>query len=139
VAFVTPYELGRAVNDESTNPPNQLSAYGSAVLWAAVPVLVLVSCALLVYLGAHLLARLVLWVAYYPPEAAFRECVKGEFSEHRGYKVHPHSPAPVAIESLSDLFGPQKPLRGGYIPSENSLRAVAPCATLVVPENFHAP
>ena len=32
---------------------------------------------------------------------------KEEFSEVRGYKVHPHSPGPVAIEPLSDLFGPQ--------------------------------
>jgi hypothetical protein len=34
----------------------------------------------------------------------FRE--KRVFSEVRGFKVHPHSPGPVAIEPLSDLFGP---------------------------------
>jgi hypothetical protein len=33
--------------------------------------------------------------------------VEEEFCEVRGYKVHPHSPSPVVIEPLSDLFGPQ--------------------------------
>jgi hypothetical protein len=33
--------------------------------------------------------------------------VEEKFSEVRGYKVNLHSPGPIAIESLSDLFGPQ--------------------------------
>jgi Zn-dependent membrane protease YugP len=40
--------------------------FGSSALWVVVTVAVLVSCALLVYLGAVLLARLVMWYAYYP-------------------------------------------------------------------------
>jgi hypothetical protein len=40
--------------------------FGSSALWVVVTVVVLVSCALLVYLGAVLLARLVMWYAYYP-------------------------------------------------------------------------
>src|SRR5215203_1607375 len=49
-----------------------------------------------------------------PHDEAARPCLRtfhtaseGEFSEVRGYKVHPNSPGPVAIEPLSDLFGPQ--------------------------------
>jgi hypothetical protein len=35
------------------------------------------------------------------------KCLEEEFSEVRGYKVRPHSPAPVAIEAPLELFGPQ--------------------------------
>jgi len=38
----------------------------STALWVVVAVLGIVACMLLVYAGAVLLARLVLWAAYYP-------------------------------------------------------------------------
>jgi hypothetical protein len=40
---------------------------GATALWGAMLALVFVSSVLLVYLGAVLLARLVLWLTYYPP------------------------------------------------------------------------
>jgi hypothetical protein len=39
---------------------------GSTALWVVVAVLGIVACMLLVYAGAVLLARLVVWTAYYP-------------------------------------------------------------------------
>ena len=54
-----------------TRPPGASQGGGHpATVWVlkwAGLALVLVSCALLVYLGAVLLARLVLWLTYYPP------------------------------------------------------------------------
>jgi hypothetical protein len=68
----------------------------------------------------------------------FHTVSEEEFCEVRGYKVHPHSPGPVAIEPLSDLFGP--PNRSVVDTFVARIRyEQLRLATLLVPENFLAP